>query len=104
MSDSMLLKCPRSVEHPRPLTVLYLSLRTESTTITNYHIVSYHLSTPEMRTNPIWQVLFSVACGACKNVEDLHRKRDVMAQDRAGWKGGRFSVDFETSSIYGGLR
>lgn len=25
-------------------------------------------------------------------------------QDRAGWKGGRFSVDFETSSIYGGLR
>jgi hypothetical protein len=27
-----------------------------------------------------------------------------MAQDRAGWKGGRFSVDFETASIYGGLR
>lgn len=25
-------------------------------------------------------------------------------RDRAGWKGGRFSVDFETSSIYGGLR
>jgi hypothetical protein len=25
-------------------------------------------------------------------------------QDRAGWKGGRFSVDFETSTIYGGLR
>jgi len=24
--------------------------------------------------------------------------------DRAGWKGGRFSVDFETASIYGGLR
>lgn len=24
--------------------------------------------------------------------------------DRAGWKGGRFSVNFETSSIYGGLR
>lgn len=27
-----------------------------------------------------------------------------MAQDRAGWKGGRFSVNYETASIYGGLR
>lgn len=27
-----------------------------------------------------------------------------MAIDRAGWKGGRFSVDYETASIYGGLR
>lgn len=27
-----------------------------------------------------------------------------MALDRAGWKGGRFSVDYETSSIYRGLR
>jgi hypothetical protein len=27
-----------------------------------------------------------------------------MAKDRSGWKGGRFSVDYETGSIYRGLR
>lgn len=27
-----------------------------------------------------------------------------MSKDRSGWKGGRFSVDYETGSIYRGLR
>lgn len=45
-----------------------------------------------------------VECGGY-NIEDPHRKSVVIPLiDRAGWKGGRFSVDFETASIYGGLR